>query len=147
VDFIRQRLINFPRSIGLGIVPKPVVTVPIIIPARMIQNGVKANTLHRDAGLNCGAHFLRNIGEPAGPVIAFGAGFRDEERSIVTVVDFGNDFTEGPVFRLVPPDRRTVVPPLIAVIVVETDHIQKRFIAPQLGLSTPAQHVPCLEHR
>ena len=128
-DRIRQWLVDCTLAVGLCIVPHAVAAVAVIIPAGMIQDGIKAYSVKGHAGINGGTRFRGNIGSPAGTRIVFGTGLRNEHRTQVALMHFGKDFTEGPILRLVPPDGLSVIPPLIAVVVIEADDVQVVFAA------------------
>jgi hypothetical protein len=46
-----------------------------------------------------------------------------------------------------PPNRLAVIPPLVTVIIVDTDDIEVILLAAELWLGASTQHVPSLKHR
>src|SRR5205085_5852212 len=88
------------------VIPEGVMTMPVVLPPGMIQNRVKTNTMHRNAGLDRRLYFSADVAQPAGSDPVFRAGFGDADWPMVAGINFGEHFTKRAVGRIRPIDRR-----------------------------------------
>ena len=57
----RERLEYFTTAAIIRVVEQSVVTVPIILPSRMVDDRIQTDALHRHAIRNCGKYFVAQI--------------------------------------------------------------------------------------
>src|SRR6059036_1210414 len=91
-EFFGQGRVDFAVSTVVSVIPKPVMTVAIIQPTRVIQDGVETDAMQRNALVNRCACFLTDISKPAGASAVFGPGFSNEQWPMITLVHFGEHF-------------------------------------------------------
>src|SRR5579871_6936963 len=96
--------IDFPVAMGFGIIPKTVVAMPIIQPAGVIQNRVKAHAVDRHSTRDGRLRFLADISKPTGPDAIFRTRFRDEDGSMISLIDFSEHFAKWLIARVVSGD-------------------------------------------
>jgi hypothetical protein len=89
LKLVGQRLINLTMTVGLWIVPEPVVAMPVILPAGMIEDGIKTNALDGYSGREGCTHLAGDISQPFRPTLVFCPGFRNEQGTLITLVNLG----------------------------------------------------------
>ena len=87
-DFVSQGLIDFALALSRRVIPKAVIAVAIIIPARMVQNGVETDSVQVDAGTPRSIGFFTNISKPGRPLRVFSSGFGNEHGPAVASIHF-----------------------------------------------------------
>ncbi|MEO7859181.1 MAG: hypothetical protein ABIU05_01855 [Nitrospirales bacterium] len=147
MKFPGQRYIHFTGPIRARIVPKRVLAMAIVVPARMIKNGIKTKAVHGHTGFHGMLYFRVDVSKPGGTVFALGARFGNEHRTAVALIHFLQNLMEGPVRRFVTVDRSVQIPPLIAVVVVYADDVNVGFFASELRVQAAGQHIPRFKHR
>jgi len=120
--------------------------MPIVIPSRMIQDRVQTDSSNWNSCGNCGSYFFADISEPARPGGIFRACFRNKHRTVISFVDFLQDVPERTIFRCSAPYGFTIVPPLVAIVIVHANDAQAAFIAAEIRMGAAGQHVPSLKH-
>src|SRR4051812_16318187 len=98
--------------------------MPVVIPPGMIEDRIKADAVDRHAGCDGCTHFACDIREPLRPILIFRSCFRDEKRELIAMVDFRQYVSKGPVLRLAAPYGVAMIPPLIAIVVVDADYVE-----------------------
>src|SRR3954470_22944652 len=93
-QFTRERGAELAVSVIVGIGHQPDRTGPLIVPTRIVENRIKANTLDRDTALNGVVNFGAHVVEPGPAARAFGPGFRDQDRAPVPLVHFRQHVAE-----------------------------------------------------
>src|SRR4029079_927776 len=117
--FLRERRINFSMTASVSIIPEGVMAVTAIHPAGVIQNGIKTNSRDRDAAVKCGFRFRADITQPSRASFILGAGLGDEDRPMITFVNFSEHLTERSIKRITPRYRSEFADPLNTAQIVE----------------------------
>src|SRR5689334_7863896 len=97
----------------------------IVVPTWMIEDRIKTDAVNGEAGVMCGDNFLADVVEPFRSREIFGSSFRDEDRPVVAVPNFLQNFVKGSVPRIRSRKRRFgIVDPFVLHVEIYTDHVQ-----------------------
>src|ERR1041384_2414307 len=129
----------------VGIVPEPVIAVPIIEPARMINDRIEANALELNALLRSRQRLAANVTKPTRAPLVLDSRLCDEERTPIASVNFEDDIAKRTITRVIRIDERAAENPLIVNVVIAADDVEIFFSAPKFGSNPAANHVPSLE--
>lgn len=102
-----------------------VFTRPLVIPAEMRDNWIKAYALYGYSGVHSGSDFGVNIGYPIGASFRLYPRFREKERFTISRICFDQNCPERLVERMINVDRRPAVDPLIVMVVVHANDIEE----------------------
>src|SRR5579884_1055961 len=94
MKFSRQRFVDFAMTLLVRIIPKTIVAMTAIVPTGMVQDGIKADTIQRNAAGKRRLDFLRHIAQPRAARLVFGAGFSHEHGPLVAFVNLLQDFSQ-----------------------------------------------------
>src|SRR4051812_814789 len=100
----------------------------------MVQDGIKTNAFELRAVFRCRHCFAAHIAKPLRPQVVFDASLGDEERTLIAVVYFFNDISEGLITRIVLIDESLTEDPLIMHVVVGADRVEVPGSAAELRL-------------
>ena len=92
-------------------------------------------------------HLAGDVAQPAGAVVALGAGLGHDQGPAVPFEDFAQDLPERPVERIPQPHPRPVEDPLVIGVVVEAQDPQVALVAAELGPEPAEDQVPGFELR
>ncbi len=129
----------------VSVVKQAVTAMPVIFPAGVIDDRVKAETVDGNVELVSGYDFVTDVVEPVCASVALGSSFRDEKRPSITIPDLFENFVKGPVGRIVARKCFRVVDPLVAVVEIDADDIQVLGFAAEFGSDSAGEHVPSLK--
>ncbi len=121
--------------------------MPVVIPARVIQNRVKTEPVYRNTAPHSIPDFVAYIIEPIGAQIVLCSGFGNEHWPAIPVPDFEQNLVKGPITWMVPGNRFAIVNPFVAIVKIDADNIQVIRLTAQLRPNTAAKHVPRFKHR
>ena len=127
------------------IVEKRVVTVPIVHPARVIEDRIQTETLDGHAVAVRSYNFVANIVEPARALIIFCPGLRYEHRAFISFPNFSHNQVERLKPRIAATQERiSVMHPFVSVVEVQPEYVQVCRLTAQFRIHSPGQHVPGL---
>src|SRR5205807_10620573 len=153
-EFGGERSVKLALAVLVRVIPKAIVTMPAINPARMIEYGIETDAVQRNTGKNRGLCFVADIAQPARTRAIFCAGFGDKHGAMVTLEYLAEHLTERTVERMLAAQRRElanaskpfeIIIPLVLGVEIDADNIQISLMAAQFRPQTPTQHVPGLE--
>jgi hypothetical protein len=144
----RQRTMKNTRAVAPVDVPQAALLPGRgLVPIGPFDQRVHAHALHRHARVAAAQRGGRDVVEPRRPAVPHVAGLGDEQRPFVAPVHLGEDVGRVAPARLaqVPVQPRVArVLPLVAVVIVEAQHVEVARCAAQRRLGAAAQHVPRL---
>src|SRR3954449_3077685 len=98
---------------------------PLIIPPRIVEDRIEADTLDRDAALNGAVNFGAHVVKPGRTARAFGAGFSDQDRSPIALVHFRQHVAERPIGVMPHWARRPAMIPLVVGVIIDADDVDE----------------------
>lgn len=119
----------------------------VVIPAGMIHNRVETDSVDIHSSRKRGSDFVTNVGEPTRTLLILSPCLRYEQRAGVPVMHFCDDVSERSISRLATSYGVAAVPPLVPVVVIDSQNIEISLIAAKLRVCPSRNHVPRLEHR
>src|SRR4051812_1518402 len=128
----------------VGIVPQPVVTVTLILPAGVVDDGIERDAVKLAAASERDLTFGDDILEPSRSSVAFTSRLRDQQRPSVTLPDLQQHAREGLVAGIALLDGRAIQHELIVRVEVDPQDVQIARVTAELWPDPSAQHVPRL---
>src|ERR1700728_12550 len=106
----------------------------VVVPPGVFHHRVETDTVYGHAVRNGGPHFFADVSKPAGPRLVFSARLGHEQRPQVTCIDFPQNVAEWAVFGFTTPYGVAEIPPLVAIIKIYANNLQKVLIAAEVGV-------------
>src|SRR5437762_10075048 len=97
--------------------------MPIVQPAGMVEDRVKANTFHGNSLADSPKDFRANIREPAGTPVILNTRLGDKNGALITLVKLGDDRVKRTVLRMKGVDRKPVMNPLVVTVEVHAQDV------------------------
>ena len=116
--------------------------VPVVVPAGIVRDGVEADTENRNAEALSGADFSGDVAEPADGGGRLSAGFGDEDGTVITLVEIGEQSMEGTVQTVAGWNAFAFVDPLVVPVEVDADEIEEIGGASEARFGVAGEHVP-----
>ena len=117
-------MVDLAIAVCIGVVKESVATVPVVHPARMIEDWIKADPLHWDAGVVRGYNLVADVIEPISPLVVFCASLGDKNGPLVPVPNFLQNESERPVAGIATAQESLgEMHSFVAVIKIYADHI------------------------
>ena len=79
--------------------------VPVVVPARIVEDGVKTDPVDRNAGHSRRDDLMTDNAKPRWTQVALDPGLGDKQRTPVALVDGAQEVGEGTVLRVVDRNR------------------------------------------
>src|SRR5436189_6160802 len=98
--------------------------VAIIVTTRVIHDRIETDPFQLHARLCGGKGLVAHVAKPTWPQIVLDAGFGNEERTTVTLVNFTYDIAQWPITGMTRFDERTAKNPLVMNVIVAPDDVE-----------------------
>jgi hypothetical protein len=136
-QLVSQRLIKGSGFVSLKIAEEPRGAMAVVVPARIVHDGIQTDPVNWDACLACGNDFMTDDAKPSTAQVTLDAGFGNKQRALVALISVAQKAGEGAVLRVIDPNRQVSVNPLIVKVVVHPDEVDVVRAASQLGTTSP----------
>src|SRR4051794_4240849 len=133
LELLGQFLTERPAPIRVDIPEQAGRAVPLVLPARVVEDRVKTDPLDRHPSLARRRNLMAYYPQPSRTRGALNARLGHEQRLSVALVEGPEQVAEGSILRVINRDRQVAVDPLIVEVVVQPNDVDVLRPAAQLG--------------
>src|SRR5580693_7377915 len=143
-----QRAVERALAALAGESPETGRAVAVVVPARIVEDRMEADAADRHPGPARRVHLARHAREPAPAARPLGTGLGQDQRPAVALGGLGEERGERPVEGVAGAELGAArAQPLVARVVVEAHHVERRLLAAELGPQAAGDHLERLELR
>src|SRR5918994_1600910 len=108
-QFLGECLTKGPGTLPIGIAEEAGMAMPVVVPARIVQDGIKTDPVDRDAGLACRDDLMTDDAEPCRAHVALNPILGLKQRAPVALVDVTEEVGEGAILWVIDCDRQIAI--------------------------------------